>query len=83
MLLARLVGLEAPAGAYVESLERRGAYRHVSLSRRQVGAPHTLLALKVGGKDLPLDHGYPARLIIPAAPGVHNTKWVSRVTFDA
>jgi DMSO/TMAO reductase YedYZ molybdopterin-dependent catalytic subunit len=82
MALGRLVGLTKPVGAYVESLEQKGAYRHVSLSRRQVGAAHTLLALKCGGKDLTLDHGYPARLIIPAAPGVHNTKWVSKVTFD-
>ncbi len=82
MALARMVGLDGPAGAYVESLEQHGAYRHVSLSRHQVGAAHTLLALKAGGKDLTLDHGYPARLVIPAAPGVHNTKWVSKVTFD-
>jgi DMSO/TMAO reductase YedYZ molybdopterin-dependent catalytic subunit len=80
--LGELVGMQAPVGAYVESLEKRGAYRHVSLSRRQVGAAHTLLALKVGGRDLSLDHGFPARMIIPAAPGVHNTKWVSKVTFD-
>ena len=81
--LGRLVGLQEPVGAYVESLEKRGSYRHVSLSRRQVGAAHTLLAFKVDGQDLSLDHGYPARMIIPAAPGVHNTKWVSKVTFDA
>jgi DMSO/TMAO reductase YedYZ molybdopterin-dependent catalytic subunit len=81
--LATLVGVTPVRGAYVESLEKRGAYRHVSLSRRQVGAHESLLALHVGGHDLPLDHGYPARLIIPGAPGVHNTKWVTRVTFDA
>ncbi len=80
--LGRLVGMTDPVGAYVESLEKRGAYRHVSLSRRQVGAAHTLLALQVDGHELPLDHGYPARMIIPAAPGVHCTKWVSKVTFD-
>jgi DMSO/TMAO reductase YedYZ molybdopterin-dependent catalytic subunit len=82
LALGRLAGLSAAVGAYVESLEKRGAYRHVSLSHRQVGAAHTLLALKCAGKDLTLDHGYPARLIIPGAPGVHNTKWVSKVTFD-
>ncbi|HEX4018501.1 MAG TPA: molybdopterin-dependent oxidoreductase [Frankiaceae bacterium] len=82
LALGRSVGLHGPVGAYVESLEKNGAYRHVSLSHRQVGAAHTLLALKCAGKDLTLDHGYPARLIIPAAPGVHNTKWVSKVTFD-
>jgi DMSO/TMAO reductase YedYZ molybdopterin-dependent catalytic subunit len=81
--LAKLVGHEEPVGAYIESLEKSGAYRHVSLARNQTGARHTLLALKCAGKDLTLDHGYPARLIIPAAPGVHNTKWVNKVTFDA
>ena len=42
-----------------------------------------MLALKVEGADLSLDHGYPARLIVPALPGVHNTKWVGRLTFKA
>ena len=28
-----------------------------------------------------LDHGYPARVISPALPGVHCTKWVSHMTF--
>jgi DMSO/TMAO reductase YedYZ molybdopterin-dependent catalytic subunit len=81
-VLGALVGMTDPVGAYVESLEKKGAYRHVSLSRRQVGAAQTLLALKVDGHELSLDHGYPARFIIPAAPGVHCTKWVSKVTFD-
>jgi DMSO/TMAO reductase YedYZ molybdopterin-dependent catalytic subunit len=40
-----------------------------------------MLALRVNGADLSRDHGYPARTIIPAAPGVHNTKWVSKITF--
>ena len=35
----------------------------------------SLLALQVNGDDLPLDHGYPARIIVPALPGVHYTKW--------
>ena len=38
----------------------------------------SLLALRVGGADLALDHGYPARIIVPGLPGVHNTKWVGR-----
>ena len=43
----------------------------------------SLLALQVNGADLSLDHGYPARVIIPAAPGVHCTKWVASITFAA
>jgi DMSO/TMAO reductase YedYZ molybdopterin-dependent catalytic subunit len=41
----------------------------------------SLLALTVNGEDLSPDHGYPARVIVPAAPGVLNTKWVARLTF--
>ena len=29
------------------------------------------------------DHGYPARIIVPGLPGVHNTKWVGRLEFRA
>jgi DMSO/TMAO reductase YedYZ molybdopterin-dependent catalytic subunit len=57
--------------------------RKASLSGDQIAARDSLLALKVNGEDLPLDHGYPARVIVPALPGVHNTKWVSAMTFTA
>jgi DMSO/TMAO reductase YedYZ molybdopterin-dependent catalytic subunit len=43
--------------------------------------PDSLLALRVNGADLTLDHGYPARIIMPAAPGVHCTKWVTLMSF--
>ena len=38
--------------------------------------PDALLALQVNGVDLSPDHGFPARIIAPSLPGVHNTKWV-------
>ena len=79
--LAAMVGLRHPTGAEVYSVERHGAFNRVALSGAQARTAHTLLALKVNGADLSLDHGYPARLIIPAAPGVHNTKWVARIVF--
>ena len=47
----------------------------------QVIDPRSMLALRVNGADMSRDHGYPARTIIPAAPGVHNTKWVNKITF--
>jgi DMSO/TMAO reductase YedYZ molybdopterin-dependent catalytic subunit len=80
--LADLVGVSHPTGAHVQSLERNGAFQAASLSGHQVRADLTLLALEVNGVDLAPDHGYPARMIIPAAPGVHNTKWVARIDFD-
>jgi DMSO/TMAO reductase YedYZ molybdopterin-dependent catalytic subunit len=80
--LARLAGVDHPTGAHVESLETHGAFAQASLSGAQVRAGETILALRVNDADLSVDHGYPARLIVPAAPGVHNTKWVRRVTFS-
>ncbi|MFD5817260.1 molybdopterin-dependent oxidoreductase [Streptomyces sp. NPDC127038] len=81
--LARLVGYEADAApdVLVESLQRHGAFRVAALRDNQVRDPLSLLALAVNGEDLSPDHGYPARIIVPAAPGVLNTKWVARMTF--
>jgi DMSO/TMAO reductase YedYZ molybdopterin-dependent catalytic subunit len=79
--LARLVGVEHPTGAFVDSLEKNGAFARVTLAGNQVRAGHAMLALRVNGVDLSLDHGFPARIILPAAPGVHCTKWVTSITF--
>jgi DMSO/TMAO reductase YedYZ molybdopterin-dependent catalytic subunit len=81
--LARLVGYEEGAApdVLVESLQRHGAFRHAALRYNQVRDPRSLLALFANGEALTPDHGYPARIIVPAAPGVLNTKWVARMTF--
>ncbi|MFD5231586.1 molybdopterin-dependent oxidoreductase [Streptomyces qaidamensis] len=80
--LAALVGYEDdPPDVFVESLQRNGAFRKAALSAGQVADPRSLLALYVNGEELSPDHGYPARIIVPAAPGVLNTKWVARMTF--
>lgn len=65
--------------AVVTSLERRGAFSRAVLNRGQLLDGDSLLALRVNGVDLSVDHGFPARVIVPALPGVHNTKWVSRI----
>jgi DMSO/TMAO reductase YedYZ molybdopterin-dependent catalytic subunit len=80
--LAALVGYEDnPPDVFVESLQRHGAFRRAALRANQVTDPRSLLALFVNGEDLTPDHGHPARVIVPAAPGVLNTKWVARMTF--
>ncbi len=82
----RLADLLALAGGrpgdrlFVESMQHGGGFGSVTLSGEQAGADASLLALQVGGEDLSLDHGFPARTIIPAAPGVHCTKWVRRMS---
>ncbi|WP_411129973.1 molybdopterin-dependent oxidoreductase [Streptomyces sp. x-19] len=82
--LARLVGYDAdPPGVFVESVQRTGSFRAVALRDNQVGDPRSLLALRVNGARLSYDHGYPARIIVPGAPGVLNTKWVRHLSFGA
>ena len=78
---ATLVGAAAAGEVLVESLQAGGTFRQVTLTRTQFGNERALLALKVNGADLSLDHGFPARVIVPALPGVHNTKWVAALTF--
>ena len=79
--LARSAGADGPGTALVRSLQPRGALRLASLNAGQLRDPDALLALKVNGADLSPDHGYPARIIVPALPGVHNTKWVEAIEF--
>ncbi|MGO9927171.1 MAG: molybdopterin-dependent oxidoreductase [Mycobacterium sp.] len=80
--LARVAGVPAPRAARVTSLQRGGAFGAATLQANQIGDPDALLAMRVNGADLSLDHGYPARIIVPALPGVHNTKWVASIEFE-
>ncbi|MDQ3849825.1 MAG: molybdopterin-dependent oxidoreductase [Actinomycetota bacterium] len=79
--LAALADVERFDELYVESLQARGSFRRAALSVSQARDRRSLLALRVNGADLSLDHGYPARVIVPALPGVHCTKWVRRLEF--
>jgi DMSO/TMAO reductase YedYZ molybdopterin-dependent catalytic subunit len=79
--LARLAGVTRPASVLVQSLQRGGAFSQAALTAEQIMDSDSLLALRVNGPDLSPNHGYPARVIVPANPGVHNTKWVASLTF--
>ncbi|WP_188301458.1 molybdopterin-dependent oxidoreductase [Streptomyces sp. CBMA156] len=79
--LAAMAGLPDAADVLVESVQPPGPYTSVVLRGNQIRDPLSLLALHVNGVGLSLDHGYPARIIVPANPGVNNTKWVGRLTF--
>jgi DMSO/TMAO reductase YedYZ molybdopterin-dependent catalytic subunit len=81
--LAGRAGVAQPISARVVSLQRGGAFGEARLAGNQITDPDALLALRVDGADLSLDHGYPARIIVPALPGVHNTKWVASIEFEA
>ncbi|EFC49799.1 mitochondrial sulfite oxidase [Naegleria gruberi] len=38
-----------------------------------------LLAFKMNGEDIPIDHGFPIRAIVPGAIGARNVKWLSKI----
>jgi hypothetical protein len=80
-VLAERAGAPGASEVFVKSLQPKGVLSKATLSGAQIQAG--MLALKVNGADLPIDHGYPARIIVPALPGVHNTKWVGEMTFTA
>ncbi len=76
--LARLTGASTSATAALHTIEKAGL---VTLSATQVQAGDSMLALRVNGAELSLDHGYPARVIVPSAPGTYNRKWMVRIDF--
>ncbi len=79
--LAAMAGMANPGTALVESLQQTGSFGSAALRGNQVLDRRSLLALSVNGAALSLNHGYPARVIVPNNPGVHQTKWVSKMTF--
>jgi hypothetical protein len=80
--LAALAGGSTQDSVLVESLQE-GGYRSTVVDPAHLADPSTLLALRVNGEPLHLDHGYPCRLISPNRPGVLQTKWVGTVTVMA
>ncbi|KAJ7999278.1 hypothetical protein DPEC_G00213770 [Dallia pectoralis] len=38
-----------------------------------------LLAYQMNGEDLPADHGYPVRVVVPGIVGARNVKWLGRI----
>ena len=61
------------------SLQQDGPFSATTVPVQWVHDPSTLLALRLDGDTLALDHGYPVRLIAPNRPGVLQTKWLSRL----
>lgn len=71
----------APQGGDVvmRSLQPSGPFRTTTLQGNFADDDRTLLALRLAGADLDLDHGYPCRLIAPNRPGVLQTKWLRAI----
>jgi hypothetical protein len=66
-------------GIRATSLEQGSIYAVMEMGPEWVRDDLTLVALEVDGEKLDIDHGYPARMIAPARPGVLQTKWLSKI----
>ncbi|CAN5243451.1 molybdopterin-dependent oxidoreductase [soil metagenome] len=75
--LVELVGGSADATIRATSLEKGSIYAVMQMPPEFVRDELTLVALTLNGRDLDLDHGFPARMIAPARPGVLQTKWLT------
>jgi len=41
-----------------------------------------LLAYEMNGRDLPTDHGYPLRVVVPGTVGARQVKWLRRIVLS-
>ena len=73
------VGRKKGEAIMLTSLEVKGNYRVTTMGSEFVDNDLTLVALHLNGEVLDIEHGYPARMIAPARPGVLQTKWLSRL----
>ncbi|MBC7725981.1 MAG: molybdopterin-dependent oxidoreductase [Burkholderiaceae bacterium] len=73
------VGGDPGARITATSLEQGSIYAVMDMGPEFVRDELTLVALQLNGAPLDIDHGYPARMIAPARPGVLQTKWLSSI----
>ncbi|KUJ08801.1 uncharacterized protein LY89DRAFT_568021, partial [Mollisia scopiformis] len=66
--------------AQFTGLEAYGA----SIPMTKAVDPHgdVLLAFKMNGKDLPRDHGYPLRVIVPGNVAARSVKWLRKIVIS-
>ncbi|WP_242519384.1 molybdopterin-dependent oxidoreductase [Microbacterium esteraromaticum] len=77
--LMMLVGAGPGDDLRLRSLQQRGAFSVTTMPAVYAQDPLTLIALRLNGERLSLDHGYPARVIAPGRPGVLQTKWLHTI----
>ena len=68
-----------PEAKYVDFYS--GLY-HMSLPLAEVESKGFFLAHTVDGQILPIEHGYPLRLVAPGYPGSDWVKWIDRIELE-
>jgi hypothetical protein len=76
--LVRRAGGDADSKVTIHSLQKGKTPESITFIEGEQ-MREALLATHINGVRLPLDHGYPIRLIAPNRAGALNTKWVARL----
>jgi DMSO/TMAO reductase YedYZ molybdopterin-dependent catalytic subunit len=79
-LIARVGGQPGRDHVIVRSMQRDSAYASSIVDVQHAADPLSLIALRLNGETLHIDHGYPCRLIAPNRPGAMQTKWLQGLT---
>jgi DMSO/TMAO reductase YedYZ molybdopterin-dependent catalytic subunit len=75
---AREIAFEGADSGSVRDAEQTMSYAR-SLPVRQALHRDTLLAWAMNGEELPEEHGFPLRLIVPGWYGMASVKWLTRI----
>ena len=51
----------------------------ISLAKAMDQRADVILAFAMNGEDIPKDHGYPVRVIVPGVVGARQVKWLSKI----
>jgi DMSO/TMAO reductase YedYZ molybdopterin-dependent catalytic subunit len=74
----REIIFEGADSGYVRDADQTMAYVR-SLPLEDALHPDTLLAYAMNGEELPVEHGFPLRLIVPGWYGMASVKWLARI----
>jgi DMSO/TMAO reductase YedYZ molybdopterin-dependent catalytic subunit len=75
---AREIAFEGADSGYVHAVDQTMAYAR-SMPVEKALHPDTLLAWAMNGDELPVEHGFPLRLIVPGWYGMASVKWLTRI----
>jgi len=79
LLYAGLKDPEAVGAEHVQFIAVDEMLASVPMDKAFALAGDVMLAYEMNGEDMPPDHGYPLRAIVPGHVGVRNVKWVQSV----
>ena len=78
--LSHLLSLAGAPSAFDHLTVESVTNYSTSLSQNDISVPGTMIALKAESAPLKVEHGYPARLVLPGKPGYEWVKCVTRIT---